>query len=199
MVESKESAGAFKTLLQASPEITVRAGTINVPEKIGGEGWKMLAEGVGLHPDLLLDEFTLLKDDLEEASQEDIRVIWDALTLSGKVKVKLDPECPSGRVKKTEGEAGWRKLVQIAEMSTGEWAAQFLQLRVVGFGQGLTKIHFCLKNTTKMNKLMNKYSKRVGVPVNSLAFLFNGRQINNNKTLKSLEMDQLDVIEVFRM
>ena len=155
----------------------------------------MLAEGVGLHPDLLLDEFTLLKDDLEEASQEDIRVIWDALTLSGKVKVKLDPECPSGRVKKTEGEAGWSKLVQIAEMSKGEW----VQLRVVGVGQDLTEMNFFLKRTTKMNKLMNKYSSRVGVPVNSLVFLFNGRQINNNKTLKSLEMDQLDVIEVFRM
>ena len=38
----------------------------------------MLAEGVRLHPGLGLDLVTVLKDDLDEARKEDIRVIWDA-------------------------------------------------------------------------------------------------------------------------
>ena len=150
---------------------------------------------------MLLDKFTLLKDDLDEAGKEDIRVIWDSLTLSGEVKVKLAPKHPSEKVKKTDGEVGWSRLVQIREMSKGEWAAQFVQLRVVGAGhcgQDLTEINFRLKQTTKMNKLKNHYSERVGVPVTSLVFLFDGCRINDDDTPKTLEMDEFDVIEVLR-
>ena len=198
VLESQESAGAFKTLMQASQEITVRAGTINVAKQIGGEGWKMLAEGVRLQPDLLLDKFTLLKDDLDEAGNEDIRVIWDSLTLSGEVKVKLAPKHPSEKVKKTDGEVGWSRLVQRREMSKGEWATQFVQLRVVGVGQDLRKIRFCMKQTTNMKKVKNHYSEWVGVPMTSLVFLFDGCQINDDDTPKTLEMDEFDVIQVFR-
>ena len=81
VVRSKESAEAFKTLMQGSLEAT--GGTIHVLKRIGGEGWKALAEGVRLHPGLLLSCVTVLKDDLDEASQEDIKVMWDALETDG--------------------------------------------------------------------------------------------------------------------
>ena len=87
-LESKKSAEALKTLMQASPEATV---TIHVLLKpIGGEGWKVLAEGVRLHPECRLSYVALLKDDLDDASQEDIRVMWDALETGGQFYVELN-------------------------------------------------------------------------------------------------------------
>ena len=89
------------------------------------EGWKALAEGVRLHPGLLLGYFSVLKDGLDEARKEDIRVVWDALE-TGRVWVDLDHEKDEEEeIEKTEGEAGWNRLVQIMEMSKDEWAAQF--------------------------------------------------------------------------
>ena len=39
-------------------------------------------------------------------------------------------------------------------------------------------------------------SERVGVPVTSLRFLFDGRRINDDESPSALEMEQDDVIEV---
>ena len=65
----------------------------------------MLAEGLRLHPGLLLDKVTILKEDLEDASKEDIRVIWDALSRAVDVLVKLDSGHQArDTFKKTEGE-----------------------------------------------------------------------------------------------
>ncbi len=52
--------------------------------------------------------------------------------------------------------------------------------------------------TTQMGKLKKSYSERVGVPVSSLRFLFDGRRINDDETPKQLEMEQDDVIEVYQ-
>ena len=49
-----------------------------------------------------------------------------------------------------------------------------------------------------MGKLKKSYSERVGVPVTSLRFLFDGRRINDDETPKALEMEQDDVIEVYQ-
>ena len=197
VLESKESAKALKTILQACNQDAIRLpGTITVPKPIGGEGWKMLAEGLSLHPGLGLNKVTVLKEDLEEANKEDIRVIWDALLLSGVVSVELDPG-NHGREKVTKTEVGWTKLTQIKEMNTDEWAAQFLQLKVVG-GPDFIELTFIIKQTTKMTKLMNYYSQRVGVPVYRLRFTIDGRRIRDEETPKSLEMEQYDVIEVCR-
>ena len=51
-------------------------------------------------------------------------------------------------------------------------------------------------NITCEGKLKKSYSERVGVPVSSLRFLFDGRRINDDETPKALEMEQDDVIEV---
>ena len=50
----------------------------------------------------------------------------------------------------------------------------------------------------KTNKYLFLLSERVGVPVSSLRFLFDGRRINDDETPKALEMEQDDVIEVYQ-
>ena len=64
--------------------------------------------------------------------------------------------------------------------------------------QDSNEIHFRVKQTTQMGKLKKSYSERVGVPVTSLRFLFDGRRINDDETPKALEMEQDDVIEVYQ-
>ena len=49
-----------------------------------------------------------------------------------------------------------------------------------------------------MSKLKKCYAERVGVPVSSLRFLFDGQRINDDETPKGLEMEQEDVIEVYQ-
>ena len=43
----------------------------------------MVAEAVRLHPGLVIEYVAALKDDLDEASHEDIRVIWDPIETAG--------------------------------------------------------------------------------------------------------------------
>merc|ERR1712107_946058 len=73
---------------------------------------------------------------------------------------------------------------------------EYIKLKVVG--QDSNEIHFRVKQTTQMGKLKKSYSERVGVPVLSLRFLFDGRRINDDETPKALEMEQDDVIEVYQ-
>ena len=90
---------------------------------------------------------------------------------------------------------------------------EYIKLKVVG--QDSNEIHFRVKQTTLMGKLKKSYSERVGVPIASLRFLFDGRKyrisnflwfldetisgrINDDETPKALEMEQDDVIEVYQ-
>ena len=73
---------------------------------------------------------------------------------------------------------------------------EYIKLKVVG--QDSNEIHFRVKQTTLMGKLKKSYSERVGVPIASLRFLFDGRRINDDDTPKALEMEQDDVIEVYQ-
>merc|ERR1712126_32338 len=66
-------------------------------------------------------------DDLEEASHEDIRVIWDDLETDGVFIVwleVLEVDHLSEVVVKTEGGGGWTRLTKIMEMTKQEWVAQ---------------------------------------------------------------------------
>merc|ERR1711983_460834 len=74
--------------------------------------------------------------------------------------------------------------------------SEYIKLKVVG--QDSNEIHFRVKQTTLMGKLKKSYSERVGVPIASLRFLFDGRRINDDETPKALEMEQDDVIEVYQ-
>ena len=55
-----------------------------------------------------------------------------------------------------------------------------------GLLQDSNEIHFRVKMTTQMGKLKKSYSERVGVPVASLRFLFDGRRINDEETPKAV-------------
>ena len=59
-------------------------------------------------------------------------------------------------------------------------------LKVVG--QDSNEIHFRVSMTTQMGKLKKSYSERVGVPVSSLRFLFDGRRINDDETPKQVKI-----------
>ncbi|XP_053201302.1 small ubiquitin-related modifier-like [Panonychus citri] len=78
----------------------------------------------------------------------------------------------------------------------GDANSEYIKLKVVG--QDSNEIHFRVKMTTAMGKLKKSYSERVGVPVTSLRFLFDGRRINDTDTPKQLEMENDDVIEVYQ-
>ena len=62
---------------------------------------------------------------------------------------------------------------------------EYIKLKVVG--QDSNEIHFRVKMTTQMGKLKKSYSERVGVPVSSLRFLFDGRRINDDETPKQVK------------
>ena len=142
-----------------------------------------------------------MKDALDDASNEDIRVLWDALMLTGLVIVKLDAEhLKKEKVKKTEGEAAWTRLTKIMEMGKDEWAAQFMVLKVKVHGiQDLRNFHLHLKQTSMMKKMKKSFSERSGVPVTSLRFVYDRKEINDGETPKTLEMEPFDTIEVFRV
>ena len=91
------------------------------------------------------------------------------------------------------------RMVRMAPVET-ERDKEYLTLKVVRPSQEIdsVEIHFRVKRTTQMGKLKKSYSERVGVPVTSLRFLFDGRRINDDETPKALEMEQDDVIEVYQ-
>jgi len=84
----------------------------------------------------------------------------------------------------------------VAGEGANEAGSEYIKLRVVG--QDSNEIHFKVKMTTQMSKLKKSYSERVGVSVNSLRFLFDGKRINETDTPKTLEMENDDVIEVYQ-
>lgn len=85
---------------------------------------------------------------------------------------------------------------QKPDAGPGDPSSEYIKLKVVG--NDSNEIHFRVKMTTQMGKLKKSYSERVGVPVTSLRFLFDGRRINDDETPKQLEMENDDVIEVYQ-
>lgn len=78
----------------------------------------------------------------------------------------------------------------------GDSSNEYIKLKVVS--QDSSEIHFRVKFTTPMSKIKKSYSDRVGVPVTSLRFLFDGKRINDTDTPKQLEMEEDDTIEVYQ-
>merc|ERR1712029_489935 len=85
---------------------------------------------------------------------------------------------------------------KMSDKAGADSSTEYIKLKVVG--QDSNEIHFRVKQTTQMGKLKKSYSERVGVPIASLRFLFDGRRINDDETPKQLEMEPDDVIEVYQ-
>ena len=74
---------------------------------------------------------------------------------------------------------------------------KYIKLRMVG--EDCEEIHFSVKKTTPLNKLMRRYSECKGVAVTSLRFFFDGFRIGDSETVEDLEFvdPENDKIEVF--
>ncbi|PIC13197.1 hypothetical protein B9Z55_027855 [Caenorhabditis nigoni] len=74
--------------------------------------------------------------------------------------------------------------------------ADYMKIKVIGLDG---EVNFRIKLGTSMAWVTNAYACHVGVSVESLHFLFYGRPIYDKDTPKSLEMENDDVIKVFRL
>ena len=72
---------------------------------------------------------------------------------------------------------------------------KYIKLRVVGEDFG--EIHFTVKETTPLKKLMSRYSESKGVGVTSLRFFFDGFRIGDSDTAEDVGLTENDEIEVF--
>ena len=70
-----------------------------------------------------------------------------------------------------------------------------IKLKVVGEDCG--EIHFTVKKTTPLRKLMRRYSESEGVGVTSLRFFFDGSRIGDSDTAEDVGLTDDDEIEVF--
>jgi small ubiquitin-related modifier len=69
-------------------------------------------------------------------------------------------------------------------------------ITIVLSDQAGEKMHFKVKKETKFQKVFDAYATRLGVPVTSLTFRFDGERITAEHTPKMLEMEDEDMIEV---
>eukprot|EP00036_Acanthoecidae_sp_10tr_P009166 CAMPEP_0182920946 /NCGR_PEP_ID=MMETSP0105_2-20130417/3827_1 /TAXON_ID=81532 ORGANISM="Acanthoeca-like sp., Strain 10tr" /NCGR_SAMPLE_ID=MMETSP0105_2 /ASSEMBLY_ACC=CAM_ASM_000205 /LENGTH=99 /DNA_ID=CAMNT_0025058421 /DNA_START=63 /DNA_END=362 /DNA_ORIENTATION=- len=70
----------------------------------------------------------------------------------------------------------------------------FINLRVVA--QDNQELHFKIKRSTPMRKLISTYCKKKGLQADSVRFLFDGEQINPEATPETMDMEDKDVIDV---
>jgi small ubiquitin-related modifier len=82
-------------------------------------------------------------------------------------------------------------------LSSTEGEIDYVRLKVVD-QDSTNEIHFRVRMSALMGKLMTAYTDRVGASENSFRFLFDGRRINKNETPKQLGLEQDDIISVFQ-
>jgi small ubiquitin-related modifier len=72
---------------------------------------------------------------------------------------------------------------------TGEDGAEVAQTETITVklvGQGREEMLFKVKKTTKMIKIMESYAGRVGQPITSLRFMFDGTKVSPDSTPKMM-------------
>eukprot|EP01135_Chromosphaera_perkinsii_P007295 Nk52_evm1s756 gene=Nk52_evmTU1s756 len=72
--------------------------------------------------------------------------------------------------------------------------SEHINLKVVG--QDQTEVHFKIKKTTSLKKLMEAYCSRQGLSSTGVRFLFDGERLNENSTPKEHDMEDGDAIDV---
>ncbi|XP_074650247.1 small ubiquitin-related modifier 3-like [Tubulanus polymorphus] len=65
-------------------------------------------------------------------------------------------------------------------------------------GQDGSIVHFKIRKSTPLKKLMQAYCDRQGVSYKQVRFVFDGNRVNEGDTPSLLEMDDEDTIEVFQ-
>merc|ERR1711939_721147 len=69
------------------------------------------------------------------------------------------------------------------------------QINIKVVGPANQEVHFRVKKTTALRKLMNAYCERQGQDIASLQFLFDGDRVGENQTPEELEMEDGDSID----
>ena len=64
--------------------------------------------------------------------------------------------------------------------------------------QDSTEVHFKIKRSTPMRKLINAYCKKQGIDATNVRFLFDGENIKVDDTPDKLQMDENDCIDVMQ-
>ncbi|KAJ3675722.1 hypothetical protein LUZ60_004764 [Juncus effusus] len=57
------------------------------------------------------------------------------------------------------------------------------------------EVHFKIKKSTPLKKLMKAYCQRESLELNSIAFLFDGRRLRGDQSPEQLEMEDGDEID----
>ena len=79
---------AFETIMVATQEVKPIS-FFHVTGAIGAEGWSALANGFKSHTGVV-ENFTVSKEVLKEASSEDLRKVWDGLSRYGKWEISFE-------------------------------------------------------------------------------------------------------------
>ena len=125
---SRRSAESFETIMGASREV-IPVMDLSVRGAIGPEGWTALARGIQSHPGVVMG-FSASKEVMDEATREDLRDIWEALSQNGRWMVEdSDGGYPVEMLHRPDGEAGWGKLEQIMGMSKDDLVA-YVQMKM---------------------------------------------------------------------
>ena len=75
---------------------------------------------------------------------------------------------------------------------------QMIVLKVVRHDdESKNEIQIPINVRSQFKNLKESYAQRVGIPVISLRFFFNGRRLSDEDTPRALEMEQGNIIEVF--
>ena len=129
MSNDPREAQGIKILMQLCPPWTINLSYLHVDD-LGTERWGLLAEGLESHPGLL-EAIEIQKASMEDASMEDLRVLWDALRPNGLLEVQgvwavgaWDEVYYTELLEREDGQAGWIRLCQIKDLSEEAWFAQ---------------------------------------------------------------------------
>jgi small ubiquitin-related modifier len=74
---------------------------------------------------------------------------------------------------------------------------EYLSIRVVN--QNGADVHFKIKKTTPLRKLMEAYCNRSSVSLSSVRFLINGERLHTEQTPKDVGLQDRDVIDTVLM
>jgi small ubiquitin-related modifier len=74
---------------------------------------------------------------------------------------------------------------------------EFVTIKVKGADN--TEVHFKVKPTTKLAKLMESYCTRQGVSQKTVRFLFDGNAVQPDDTVLSLHLENEDTIDVMQV
>ena len=120
-MSSEKQSEDFKILMQACPPMDTHLQILEV--NLGPEDWRLLAEGLKSHPGVVKAAFTV-KESLDNASKEHLRVLWDALRPNGILGMfHMVDGILEEPLRKGDGEAAWIRLCQMKDLSLEEWVA----------------------------------------------------------------------------